>query len=312
MINLLRGSNRWPPTVHTITDYFYLWYILREEFEWSIGIIDEIIRVLERDQVYEKQKISEVSISFIESRLSSLTSSIDTISKETSQFRVSNYVYDPLQQTSATLTQIEESKTEIVSLGIQKEIALSILNSLKDNSIKLLPLNVGIEDASLNATIAEYNKVLLEREALLVSATEQSPLVERLTVQLKDKKQIIIDGLSKYVSNIDLSLNSYRNLENEAQRMVSAIPAKETKLTELTLNSTLLQELYVFLLQRKEEASLAYVSALPTLKVLSPALGGPNPIDPIPLRVYSIALALGLNLTLGILLLLRVLDTKIN
>jgi capsular exopolysaccharide synthesis family protein len=276
------------------------------------AVIDEIIRVLQKDQVSEKQRISEVSISFIESRLNSLISSIDTISRETSQFRVSNYVFDPLQQTSTTLAKIEESKTEIISLGIQKEIATSILKTLSDPSIKLLPLNVGIEDTFLNAIIAEYNNTLLERDALLLSATEQSPLVERLTAQLKDKKQIIIDGLSKYVSNIDLSLNSYRNLENEAKRMVSGIPAKETKLTELILNSSILQELYVFLLQRKEEASLAYVSALPTLKVLSPALSKSAPLRPIAMRVYALAFSLGLSLPLGILILLRVLDTKIN
>ncbi|MDA9128013.1 polysaccharide biosynthesis tyrosine autokinase [Flavobacteriaceae bacterium] len=278
----------------------------------NTAVIDEIIRVLEKDQVSEKQRISEVSISFIESRLNSLITSIDTISKETSQFRVSNYVFDPLQQTSNTLTRIEKSKSEIVNLGIQKEIASSILNTLTDDSIKLLPFNVGIEDSFLNSTIAEYNRGVLERDVMLVSATEQSPMVMQLNRQLSDKKQIIIDGLKKYISNIDLSLNSFRRLENEARQLVSGLPAKETKLTELLLNSSILQELYVFLLQRKEEASLAYVSALPTLKVLSPALSKSTPIKPVSLRVYALAFSVGLSLPLGILILLRILDTKIN
>lgn len=276
------------------------------------SVLNEIIKVLELDQVSEKQRISEVSVSFIDSRLNTLIDNIDTISKSTSQFRVRNFVFDPESQTSNTLSRIEESKQELISLGIQKEIATSILDKLSVSSLELLPLNVGIDDALLNASISEFNNTLIEREALLISVTEQSPVIIGLTNQLTRNKNNIVAGLTDYIDNINLSLNSLASIEKEARGIISGIPEKETKLTELMLNSSVLQELYVFLLQRKEEASLAYVSALPTLKVLSPALSSSVPVKPISMNLYVIAFTLGLILPFTILFGFRRLDTKIN
>jgi capsular exopolysaccharide synthesis family protein len=70
--------------------------------------------------------------------------------------------------------------------------------------------------------------------------------------------------------------------------------------------------LYLFLLQRKEEASISYVSALSDVKTLSQAITDPIPISPRKKIIYLSSLVLGILLPSSILFVLRLFDTKIN
>ena len=74
----------------------------------------------------------------------------------------------------------------------------------------------------------------------------------------------------------------------------------------------IVEELYVFLLERKEEASISYISALPNIKLLSYGVSSRFPIAPKVQITYLAALLLGLLVPFGILFLLKILDTKIN
>jgi capsular exopolysaccharide synthesis family protein len=68
----------------------------------------------------------------------------------------------------------------------------------------------------------------------------------------------------------------------------------------------------VFLLERKEEASISYISALPNIKLLSYGVSSRFPIAPKVEIIYLAALLLGILVPFGILFLLKILDTKIN
>ena len=72
------------------------------------------------------------------------------------------------------------------------------------------------------------------------------------------------------------------------------------------------EDLLVFLSQRKEEASINYVSVLPNLKVLSYGTSNNFPISPNRNAIYLGGIFLGFILPFSILYLLKTLNTKIN
>ena len=101
-------------------------------------------------------------------------------------------------------------------------------------------------------------------------------------------------------------------MENRTRGLVASLPTKENTLRGYARNFKIVEELYVFLLQRKEEASISYISALPNLKVLSYGVSGELPIAPKGKIIYLGALVLGLLIPFGVLYLIKLLDTKIN
>ena len=277
------------------------------------AILNTLIQVLSEDQVADKRVISEVSIAFIDQRLAGLRKSIDTISQNTIDYQTDNGIFDPEAQTGNALNNIIKGQEEGFLLGLQLEIAKALKEQLAaQNKYELLPANVGIENESVNELVSAYNTIVTQRNSLLMSTTEQSPLVAQLSNQLERAKAAIITGVNRYIESLEVSLLSYQQLENRTRDLVASLPSKENTLRGFARNFKIVEELYMFLLQRKEEASISYISALPDLKILSYGVSGEFPIAPKRSLIYLGALVLGLLLPFGVLYLLQLLDTKIN
>ena len=271
------------------------------------------MQVLAEDQVNDKRKISKVSIDFIDERLKGLTKSIDTISQNTIAYQMASGIFDPAAQTGNALTSIIKGQEEAFSIGIQLEIAKGLLEKLQlQEGYTLLPANVGIDNENVNSLVNSYNTVITQRNNLLMSTTVKSPVVLQLSSQLDNAKAAIVTGVNRYIEGLQTSLTSFQQMQAKTRGVVASLPSKENTLRAFARNFKIVEELYVFLLERKEEASISYISALPNIKVLSYGVSSIKPIAPKVQIIYLGAVLLGLIVPFGILYITRLLDTKIN
>ena len=134
----------------------------------------------------------------------------------------------------------------------------------------------------------------------------------QLSIQLDNAKSAIIIGVNRYVESLQTSLSGYQQMEFKTKGIVASLPSKENTLRAYARDFKIVEELYVFLLRRKEEASISYISALPNIKILSIGVSNTSPISPKVQITYMAAFLLSLLIPFGILFLLKVLDTKIN
>ncbi|MBA31870.1 MAG: hypothetical protein CL748_05040 [Chloroflexi bacterium] len=277
------------------------------------AILNTLIQVLAEDQVLDKREISEVSIDFIEERLKGLIKSIDTISQNTISYQMDNDIYQPAIQTENALSNIIEDQKVAFDLGIQLEVAKALLEKLEEQSnFDILPANIGIENLAINELVNSYNVIVSQRNNLLTSATEQSPLVLQLSKQLQNSKVAIIKGVNRYIEGLNVSLTRYQEMESKTREQVAKFPKKENTLRSYARNFKIVEELYVFLLKRKEEASISYISALPNIKILSYGVSNTSPISPNVQFTYIVAILFGLFIPFAVLSLIKYLDTKIN
>ena len=277
------------------------------------AILNTVMQVMQDDQVVDKQLISKVSLTFINDRLEGLTKSIDTLSQKTIAYQMANGIFDPAAQTGNALANIVKGQEEAFSISIQLEIAKALLEKLQNQaSYQLLPANIGIENESVNTLVDSYNQVVTQRNNLLISTTIKSPMVLQLSSQLDSAKAAIIKGVTRYIEGLETSLASYQKAEATTKGIVAGLPSKENTLRAYARDFKIVEELYIFLLERKEEASISYISALPNIKLLSYGVSDRNPIAPRVQIIYLVALLLGVLVPFGIFFLLKMLDTKIN
>ena len=277
------------------------------------AVLNTVMQVMQDDQVVDKQLISKVSLAFINDRLEGLTKSIDTLSQNTIAYQMANGIFDPAAQTGNALANIVKGQEEAFGIGIQLEIAKALLEKLESHaSYQLLPANIGIDNASVNTLLDSYNTVVTQRNNLLMSATTKSPMVMQLSSQLDNAKAAIITGVNRYIEGLQTSLAGFKNMEATTKGIVAGLPSKENTLRAYARDFKIVEELYVFLLERKEEASISYISALPNIKLLSYGVSARNPIAPKVQIIYLAALLLGVLVPFGIFFLLKILDTKIN
>ena len=252
-------------------------------------------------------------MNFIDQRLESLKSTIDSISKRTIEYQLKNNIYDAQVQKTNVLSNIVKENEASFNLKIQFEIASSLLKQLKSQTkFEILPANIGIVDPGINELLVSYNTFLMERNTLLVSAPKNSPMVMEMNRKLNNLKKENLEGISRYIENLQVSLSSYKKVNKESIGIVSSLPKKEYSIRTLAREFKFAEDLLVFLSQRKEEASISYVSVLPNLKVLSYGVSDNSPLSPRKNIIYLGGLFIGLIIPFGILFLLKILDTKIN
>ena len=277
------------------------------------AILNTVMQVMQDDQVEDKRLISKVSLAFINDRLDGLTKSIDTLSQNTIAYQMDNGIFDPAIQTGNALSNIVKGQEQAFSIGIQLEIAKALLEKLESQaSYQILPANIGIENESVNALVTSYNTVVTQRNNLLISATTKSPMVLQLSSQLDNAKAAIVIGVNRYIEGLETSLSGFKSMEAKTKGVVAGLPSKENTLRAYARDFKIVEELYVFLLQRKEEASISYISALPNIKLLSYGVSSNAAIFPKVQITYLAALLLGLIIPFGVFFLLKLLDTKIN
>lgn len=276
-------------------------------------ILNKIIETVELDQIKDKQKIFKLSIDFIENRLSTISSKIDSLNIETTFFKSGNEFFVPEFQTGNALSIIDRIQDQSFETKIQIDLSKNLKNSLQSQSdFSLLPNNVGIENTSLNSLVSSYNNLVLERDALLSGLTEKNPIVKQLSTQLKDIKINILNSIDNYVSNLKTSLKNYDEFNNLKRSKIAEVPALETQLKSISRNYQIAENLYMFLLERKEDASISYIAALPNLKVIDYAYSDMNPKSPNKNRITILSILLGFFVPFGILNIIKITDRRIH
>ena len=230
------------------------------------GIIDEITN----NNVREKKSVFKLSIDFIDKRIFHLKIKIDSLNSVISKFKVTNGVYMPGNQTNSVLNNINEIEQKIFANSIQSELSLKLINEVeKQNSFDLLPTDIGIENENINQMLSQFNKIILEKNNLLVEATEKNPLVIQSQNQLVDLRSNILNSLNIYTNKLKMKLNKYEDFKQKSDLIIGVIPLREAELINLEKDLLLVNNLYSYLSQKKEEALINLSSLEPNIKLIN-------------------------------------------
>lgn len=276
-------------------------------------IINSLVRQFNNDGIRDKRQISKRTEDFVEERILLLEEELDTVETGLVDFKTDNNLVSV--QSDAEQLFGKESQAELGRLetNTQLLIATEFKNELiQSKDFELLPANIGIENVSVNNLTSEYNEVVSERNRLLVSSTEENPLIVNLNEKIKSLKSSIFSSVNAYLRSLEISIKNLENREFESSGMLSTLPKKEKRIREIMRQQEIKERLYLFLLQKREEAALSYAITAPTLKIVDYAYTNPSPISPRKKNFYVGGILFGLLIPFGILYLIFMLDTKIN
>ena len=164
--------------------------ITSENKDKSEAIINEIINEFNQDGVNDRQLVSQRTIDFVSERFVNLSGELDSIETQKKLFITENNL--SYLQEDAKIAVSKKNLTEGEYYALETQIALAKLledTLKKDGDFQLLPSNIGIENANINSLISDYNKVVLDRGKLLVSAGIKNPLVLEYSDKIIELKQ---------------------------------------------------------------------------------------------------------------------------
>ena len=220
------------------------------------GIVDGIIE----NDISEKKNVYQVSINFIDSRIYTLQGKIDSLNTVISNYKLLNGLYMPQTQTNSELINLNEIKQKIFNNSLQTELSFKLINEVeKQNSFEYLPTDIGIENENINQMVFQFNKIILEKNTLLVEATEKNPLVIQSQNQLIDLR----------ADKLKMKLNRYKSYKQKSNTLVGLIPLRESELNNLEKELLLASNLHSYLSQKKEEALINLSSLQSNIKLIN-------------------------------------------
>jgi len=281
--------------------------------EKNEAVLNTLVRNFNLDGIEDKRLISKNTKEFVIERLKFLEKELDTVESGLVEFKEKNDVVTVESSTSQLFTKEAGSEAERFKVATQIAIAEQFEDFMDDqDSYQLLPANLGIESPVINQLTTNYNQLVLDRNRLLVSSTEENPIVLQINSKLEQLGKNISSNLDNYLDGLRISYQRQGVRENQYTGEINSLPQKEKEIRTIMRQQGIKERLYLFLLQKREEAALSYAITAPTLKVVDFAFTSKSPVSPKKQMIYLGALALGMMIPLGGLYAKFTLNTKLN
>ncbi len=288
-------------------------HLVGESYARSEAILNTLIRVFNNDGVSDRQQVSKRTLDFIDERFVYLATELDSIEGGKESFkRTNNLSYIEadagisLERKSETENQVAELETQLSLSGLLKQTVIS------QSAYSLLPVDIGLDNLSLSTLVSSYNEMAMEREKLGMTIGEGHPSMVALSEQLERTKVNILKTVNVYQSQMRTALSRLNSERSKASSVFAGLPEKEKMLRSIERQQSIKENLFLLLLQKREEAAINLAVTAPSVKVVDFAETDNKPVAPKKLVVLGISGLLGLFLPFAFFFVKNTLDTQIN
>jgi len=262
-----------------------------------------------------KEDINEQAVNackYIDREIDSIQSQLGSVDANIAMQKSASLTPDMGIATQINLNKIENTSSQLLDLDNQIYMANLIKNQLSGSEYKLLPPNSGIDNQAVSAQIRDYNEKVLQRNSLADNSGKNNPLVQDLDNQLNSSRASIITSLNTVVSALNERKNALEASKTVTTQKIQATPTQAMDLLGAERNQKVKEQLYLFLLQKREENQLSRNTVANNAKLLTPPSGSRNPSSPVKSYVLLVALFLGLLVPMIILFFVNNMNTKVR
>ncbi|AYL95253.1 GumC family protein [Mucilaginibacter celer] len=265
------------------------------------------------DNIRNKKEVIDSTINFINTRLAVVGGELTDIEKNYQSYRSSNNITDIDEQSKLLVNNASDYNNRYE----QQKIQLSIINSLKkrlnspDNT-QVIPSSLNIQTASFSASLAQYNDLLNQRAKQRLSYTETHPDIVNLDQQIHLARRNLLQSIDSYESEMQLSSSGIGRQNNILNNIIKGVPGKQRSIMDFSRQQDLKQQLYVYLLQKREETSMAKASSMPYSRIVDSAKSSKEPAKPIKPLIYLMSVFLGFLVPFGVINSKKMMQSRIS
>lgn len=264
------------------------------------------------DNRTEKIRIADSLLVFIDDRLALVASELNDVEAQLETFRSSNRITDLSEQSRILIGNANEYYNRLKEQEAQLKVMGELETYVKNPQNQRIPSSTVIQNSSFAASLNQYNALIQDYEKKKLSYTDSNPVLQNLKSQIASERSNLLQNISAYRKELQMTSTELGRQNSGYNSQISKVPARERAFVNFSRQQELKQQLYVYLLQKREEATIAKSSNAQSAKIVDEAKSTNGPVKPVPSIIYIMASLLGLIVPFGFINGKELIRTRLN
>ncbi|HVS95569.1 MAG TPA: GNVR domain-containing protein, partial [Puia sp.] len=255
-------------------------------------ILNELITVYDHASIYDKNQLAINTLSFVENRLLHVRRELDSAENKLQQYKTRNGGADLSQQGSAYLQSVSSNDQKASDISMQLAVLDEVEKYVRSDNENtgIVPSTLGIEDEGLNTLLQKLYDARSNYDKMRKTVGENNPTMLSLANEIQKIKPTILENIRIRKLSLQAGLANLQSTNDKYSSRLAGLPEKERALLESSRQESILNNVYSFLLQKREEASLSLASTISDSRTIDKAESSLDPISPKKTVILGIAL----------------------
>ncbi|PWU05185.1 MAG: capsular biosynthesis protein [Bacteroidetes bacterium] len=277
-------------------------------------ILNELMDSYNRAAINDKNELAKNTLNFVDERLSKVMQELDTAESRIQNYKTEQGIVDMSEQGKQFLENVGLNDQKVSEMNVQLAVLDQVekyVNS-KDNKAGIVPSTLGVNDPSLSTMLDKLYESEIEYERLRKTTAENNPILVSLNNEIEKIKPNIRELIGNQRKNLLAGLNNLNTTSNKYSSVLRTMPQKERELLVISRQQSIKNNIYTFLLQKKEETMLSYSSTVSDSRLIDHGESTLLPVSPKTKLIYLGAILLAIAMGIGIVALRQGLNHTID
>ena len=282
--------------------------------QMSSDIVNAVVQAYLAKSLGLKTQEAGKTVSFIDEQLQSIKGDLGKAENNLQEYKSSSGIVSLDAEASSLIQKYSEFEKQRVGIDLAKKRLEFALSSQQDDIAngKTYSPAVMQEDPLVADMARQLAALEVQKRSLMLQFTAKHPAVQNVQAQIDEIQQKIrstyqtgVSNLAKAESDVNQRLATY---ESELRHL----PVAERDLARYTRLAKVTGDIYLFLLQKREEARINKASTITNINVIDTAITPSNPVRPQKLKNLLIGFVVALVLGVLASVIIEFLDNSIK
>lgn len=272
--------------------------------EKTTDILNTLIAAYNDSWMMDKREMANSSSEFIDERIQVLQQELGDVDHDISRFKSNNMLPDVTAAAQLYMTQASKGEEDLRQLENQEYMLRYVRNSLRDtkNGYKPLPSSLGVINApALSQQLVQYNTRVSERNSLASQSSDNNPLLATMDAELDASRHALIATMDNEIAAVQEQIKTQHAMMGKAKSQIASNPNQARYLLSVERQQKVKEELYLFLLQKREENQLNQALSSSNTRMIRSTDGPDDPVAPRKAIILLLAFVCGLAIPAGLI-----------
>lgn len=278
----------------------------------AADFLNTLVKQYNNESIKDNRFIAENTAVFISERLDLIADELGSVETKVQGYKNTNSFTDIEAELQLYLQQQSTFEKEVIENETQINIVNNLIRHISQSQPDELVPGGMLGDSGSEGVIREINQLILEKQRLAASATAENTKYIELQEQIKALKLNLVSSLRRNLSSLQIIKEDYDRQEATMHSKLDEIPRQEREFRSIAREQKVIESLYMFLLQKREETNISLAATDTKAKVIDEAVVSTKPVAPRTLIILLASLIIGVIIPFVYIYIKNLLDTKIK